>query len=77
MNAILEFPRRPTGVLKRHVAEEADGRLAYYLSLPTDPNGLPELQPLPHPELPPGTVDTPLVRLFNFLREPPFLANTV
>ncbi|EJD03366.1 MED14-domain-containing protein [Fomitiporia mediterranea MF3/22] len=65
---VQDFPRRPTGDLKRHIAEEADGRLAYYLPLPVDPNVPPELQPPLRPELPAGTVDTPLVRLFNFLQ---------
>jgi len=55
-----EFPRIPTGVMKRHIADEADFRLAYYL-LPDPEN--PEQR-----KLPPGVVDTPLIRLYNFLR---------
>lgn len=57
------------GVLKRHIQDEADGRLSYYLPLPPDPNAPPDYQPPPRPEVPPGTVDAPLIRLFNFLRE--------
>lgn len=63
-----DFPRRPTDALKQHITEEADSRLAYYLPLPPDPNPIPGFEPPPRPQLPPGTVDTPLVRLFNFLR---------
>lgn len=54
--------------MRRHIVDEADLRLAFYLPLPPDE--------LPHqfintplrPQLPEGVVDTPLVRLFNFLR---------
>ena len=72
---ITEFPKRPIDVLKRHIAEEADARLAYYLPLLVDPNAPPDFQPPPRPEVPPGTVDTPLIRLFNFLRTPVFLCS--
>ncbi|PCH43924.1 MED14-domain-containing protein [Wolfiporia cocos MD-104 SS10] len=62
-----EFPRRPTGQVKRHITDEADARLAFYLSVPEDqiPPGV-ELPP--RPQLPPGVVDAPLVRIFNFLQ---------
>ncbi|KAH8119598.1 MED14-domain-containing protein [Phellopilus nigrolimitatus] len=65
---VQDFPRRPTDMLKHHITDEANGRLAYYVPLPTDPDVPPEFQPPPRPQLPPGAVDTPFVRLFNFLQ---------
>ncbi|KAK0454745.1 mediator complex subunit MED14-domain-containing protein [Armillaria borealis] len=62
---IQEFPRIPTGIMKRHLADEADSRLAFYLPMPEQPPGV-ELPP--QPVLPEGIVDTPLVRLYNFLQ---------
>jgi hypothetical protein len=66
---LIEFPRKPTGIIRRHIADEADARLGFYLTLPRE-------QPPPAGEqvgarrrLPGGVVDTPLVRVFNFLRE--------
>ncbi|KAH7889201.1 mediator complex subunit MED14-domain-containing protein [Phlebopus sp. FC_14] len=68
MTGRLEFPQEPTGVLKRHIADEADARMAYYLPLP-DAAEVPPGTELPErPKLPEGTVDAPLVRLFNFLQ---------
>jgi mediator of RNA polymerase II transcription subunit 14 len=67
----IEFPRKPTGVLKEHLTTEADNRLGCYLPMsepeqPPDPN----LPPPPErPKLPEDVVDAPLVRLYNFLRE--------
>jgi mediator of RNA polymerase II transcription subunit 14 len=58
----------PTGGVKRNIADEADGRLAFYLQPPEDlsPNdGQPEVK---KPQLPEGVFDAPLVRLYNFLR---------
>ena len=52
--------------MKRHITNEADARLAYYLPPDEIPPG--EEMP-PRPQLPEGTVDAPLVRVFNFLRE--------
>lgn len=52
--------------MKRHLTDEADSRLAFYLPMPEQPPGV-ELPP--RPVLPEGIVDTPLVRLYNFLRE--------
>ena len=53
-------------MLNRHITDEANARLRYYTPDP------PELQPLPEappkPQLPTNAVDTPLVRVFNFLR---------
>ena len=66
---LLEFPSRPIGDLKQHITTEADGRLQHYLTLPPDPNAPPDFEPPPRPQLPLGTVDTPLVRLLNFLRK--------
>ncbi|KAK0461040.1 mediator complex subunit MED14-domain-containing protein [Desarmillaria tabescens] len=62
---IQEFPRIPTGIMKRHLTDEADSRLAFYLPMPEQPPGV-ELPP--RPVLPEGVVDTPLVRLYNFLQ---------
>ncbi|KAI0785537.1 MED14-domain-containing protein [Abortiporus biennis] len=64
-----EFPRIPTGYLKRHIADEADRRLAYYLPLPEEqPPPPPGVEIPPQPQLPDGVADTPLVRVFNFLQ---------
>ncbi|KAL6308200.1 MED14-domain-containing protein [Sparassis latifolia] len=62
-----DFPRKPTGMLKRHITDEADARLAFYLPLPSDQPSPPPDVP-PRPELPPGVIDAPLVRVFNFLQ---------
>ncbi|THG95558.1 hypothetical protein EW026_g6123 [Hermanssonia centrifuga] len=63
-----DFPRHPTGVLRRHIADEADNRLAFYLPPPPNQIPLPESETPPRPQLPEGVVDAPLVRLFNFLQ---------
>jgi mediator of RNA polymerase II transcription subunit 14 len=55
-------------MLKRHITDEANARLAFYLPIPSDqlpPTGIDLPQ---RPRLPDGVVDTPLVRLYNFLR---------
>ena len=68
LSGLQDFPRRPEGVLKRHITEEADGRLGFYLPIPE--NAIPPgVEPPARPQLPFGTVDVPLVRLFNYLRE--------
>ena len=54
--------------MKRHIADEADAQLAYYLPLPADQIPPPEVTLPPRPQLPEGVVDTPLVRVYNFLR---------
>ncbi|KAN0076709.1 Mediator complex subunit MED14 domain containing protein [Tylopilus felleus] len=59
MSGADEFPQEPTGVLKRHITDEADTRMACYL-LGTE---VPE-----RPKLPEGTVNAPFVRLYNFLQ---------
>ncbi|EJF55792.1 MED14-domain-containing protein [Dichomitus squalens LYAD-421 SS1] len=61
-----EFPRTPSGILKRNITEEADARLAFYL--PPDEPPPPGVEPAPRPQLPQGVVDAPLVRVFNFLQ---------
>jgi mediator of RNA polymerase II transcription subunit 14 len=63
-----EFPREPTGVLKRHITDEADARMSYYLPLPEPVDLPPNVEVPERPKLPEGTVDAPLVRLYNFLR---------
>jgi mediator of RNA polymerase II transcription subunit 14 len=56
-------------VLKRHITDEADFRMACYVP-PAEPVDLPSGAEVPErPKLPEGTVDVPLVRLYNFLRE--------
>lgn len=66
LTGIQDFPRQPTGMLNRHITDEANARLRYYTPNP------PEFQPPPEapqkPQLPPNTVDAPLVRVFNFLQ---------
>lgn len=53
--------------MRQHITDEADARLAFYLSLPEDlPPGI---EAPPRPKLPDDVVDAPLVRVFNFLRE--------
>jgi mediator of RNA polymerase II transcription subunit 14 len=54
--------------MKRHITDEADAQLAYYLPYPPDHEPPPGLQLPPRPQLPEGVVDTPLIRVFNFLR---------
>ncbi|KAJ7209599.1 mediator complex subunit MED14-domain-containing protein [Mycena pura] len=68
LTGIQEFPRIPTGIMKRHIADEADAQLAYYLPLPADQIPPPEVTLPPRPQLPEGVVDTPLVRVYNFLQ---------
>lgn len=69
----LEFPRKPIGVLEEHLRAEADNRLGCYLPIPEPEQPLdPNLPPAPErPKLPEDVVDTPLVRLYNFLRKFP------
>lgn len=61
-----DFPRQPTGMLNRHITDEANARLRYYIPGLPEPQLPPEAPP--KPQLPPNTVDAPLVRVFNFLR---------
>lgn len=53
--------------MKRHITDEADARLAFFLPIPQDAVP-PGVEIPPRPQLPAGIVDTPLVRVFNFLR---------
>lgn len=62
----IDFPRVPTGVIKRHITDEADARLRFYLPLRSLQPPIPMIPP--RPQLPQGVVDAPLVRLYNFLR---------
>lgn len=68
LTGMQEFPSEPTGVLRRHIADEADLRMARYLPLSDKPEFAPNPEDPPRPQLPEGTVDAPLVRLFNFLQ---------
>ncbi|KAJ7287402.1 mediator complex subunit MED14-domain-containing protein [Mycena rebaudengoi] len=68
LTGIQDFPRTPTGFMKRHITDEADAQLAYYLPYPPDHEPPPGLQLPPRPQLPEGVVDTPLIRVFNFLQ---------
>ncbi len=65
---VQDFPRIPVGDSKRHVTEEADSRLNYYTPIPEDSEPHLGFEPPIRPQLQPGKVDAPLVRLFNFLR---------
>lgn len=60
ITASQEFPTLPSGLTKRFITDEADFRLAYYL--------LSDQENPDAPKLPVGVVDTPLVRLYNFLQ---------
>ena len=62
-----EFPRVPAGIMKRYITDEADARLMLYLPLPDAVHPLGVDIP-PRPQLPEGVVDSPLIRVFNFLR---------
>ncbi|KAJ7072524.1 mediator complex subunit MED14-domain-containing protein [Mycena amicta] len=69
LTGLQEFPRIPTAHMKRHITDEADAQLAYYLPLPEDqPAPAPGVVIPPRPKLSDGVVDTPLVRVFNFLQ---------
>lgn len=67
MLSVTEFPRTPSGHLKRNITDEADARLAFYL--PPDEPPPPGVEAPPRPQLPEGVIDAPLVRVFNFLRK--------
>ena len=57
-------------MLKRHITDEADARLAYYLPLPAGQSEpIPGVEVTGRPKLPEGVIDAPLIRLFNFLRK--------
>ena len=62
----IDFPRIPTGIIKRHITDEADARLAFYLPAPADQPLIPDAPP--RPQLPQDVVDAPLIRVYNFLR---------
>jgi hypothetical protein len=54
--------------MKQHMTNEADARLAFYIPPPADQLPQPAADIPPRPHLPPNVADTPLVRLYNFLR---------
>ncbi|THV06734.1 MED14-domain-containing protein [Dendrothele bispora CBS 962.96] len=64
-----EFPRVPTGFIKRHITDEVDRQLSLFRPEPQPQQPLPPGAELPRKqELPDDVVDTPLVRVFNFLQ---------
>ncbi|KAI6103423.1 mediator complex subunit MED14-domain-containing protein [Pisolithus sp. B1] len=63
-----EFPQEPTGLQKRHIADEADAKMAYYLPFPETADAPSNIEKPERPKLPEGTIDAPLVRLYNFLQ---------
>ncbi|RDB24861.1 Mediator of RNA polymerase II transcription subunit 14 [Hypsizygus marmoreus] len=67
LTGLQEFPRIPTGIMKRHITDEADARLAYYLPIPEDAHP-PGVEIPSRPQLPQGVFDAPLVRVYNFLQ---------
>lgn len=69
LNPTAEFPQEPTGALKQHIADEANARMAYHLPIPEATDAPSNVDIPERPKLPEGTVDAPLVRLYNFLRE--------
>ncbi len=62
----LDFPRKPPIIMRQHITDEANARLAFYIPLPAEQAQIPGAPP--RPELPDNVVDTPLVRVYNFLR---------
>ncbi|KAF7375946.1 Mediator of RNA polymerase II transcription subunit 14 [Mycena sanguinolenta] len=65
---IQNFPRTPEGNMKQYITDEANSQLMFYEPLPVDHIPPPGVTFPPRPQLPAGVVDTPLVRLFNFLQ---------
>ncbi|KAG7090906.1 hypothetical protein E1B28_009983 [Marasmius oreades] len=69
MTGTQEFPRIPTGIMKRYITEEVDRQLQMFISSPVPQEPLPPGVEVPAKlELPDGVADAPLVRLFNFLQ---------
>ncbi|KAF9528468.1 mediator complex subunit MED14-domain-containing protein [Crepidotus variabilis] len=66
LTGLQEFPRKPPNIMKQHITDEANARLAFYLTLPDAPPLPPEAPP--RPQLSEGVIDTPLIRIFNFLQ---------
>ncbi|TFK25544.1 MED14-domain-containing protein [Coprinopsis marcescibilis] len=58
LSDLQEFPRVPTGYIKEYIANEAYSRMSRYVQ---------EVD-IERPKLPEGVVDTPLIRLYNFLQ---------
>ncbi|KAI0031227.1 mediator complex subunit MED14-domain-containing protein [Vararia minispora EC-137] len=64
-----ELPKKPSGHMLQWISDEADTRLGFYSTEQAAPVSLiPGQAPPRKPQLEEGTVDTPLVRLFNFLQ---------
>lgn len=68
-NLRTEFPRIPSGILKQHLTNEADSQLGHYLPFSQDLQLPPGVELPPRPQLPEGVIDSPLIRVYNFLRE--------
>ncbi|EIM79913.1 MED14-domain-containing protein [Stereum hirsutum FP-91666 SS1] len=63
-----EFPRIPSGILKQHLTNEADSQLGHYLPFSQDLQLPPGVELPPRPQLPEGVIDSPLIRVYNFLQ---------
>ncbi|KAJ4468331.1 MED14-domain-containing protein [Lentinula aciculospora] len=68
VNGTQEFPRRPTGIMHGFMKEEIDRQLGLYIPKPPPEFLPPGVEPPVAPQLPENVVDTPLIRLFNFLQ---------
>ncbi|KAK7045730.1 mediator complex subunit [Paramarasmius palmivorus] len=69
MTGTQDFPRIPTGIMKRFISEEVDRQLGMYIPNPAPQEPLPPgVIPQTKPELPENVADAPLIRLFNFLQ---------
>ncbi|KAJ3975413.1 MED14-domain-containing protein [Lentinula raphanica] len=69
VNGTQEFPRRPVGIMHGFIKEEIDRQLELYIPKPPPDYLPPGIEPPPPaPELPEDVVDTPLIRVFNFLQ---------
>ncbi|KAH9485239.1 Mediator of RNA polymerase II transcription subunit 14 [Psilocybe cubensis] len=66
LTGLQEFPRTPVGIIRQHIVDEADNRLGYYYEGPI--SVAPSLEAPHRPRLPQGVIDTPLVRVYNFLQ---------
>ncbi|ESK91030.1 hypothetical protein Moror_16335 [Moniliophthora roreri MCA 2997] len=69
MTGTQDFPRTPSGIMKKFISEEVDRQLGMYIPGPAPQEQLPPgvVHPI-KPELPDDVADAPLVRLFNFLQ---------
>ncbi|KAF8621558.1 hypothetical protein AX15_007725 [Amanita polypyramis BW_CC] len=67
LTSLQEFPRTPTGILKRHITDEADNQLAKFVQYSSE-DQVPVVELPAKPQLPDGVADAPLVRLYNFMQ---------